>query len=67
MTTTGEQHPNAATRTGTHSRGGPSAGGGLLGIVTPNSRTHWTLLILSLAGSVVFNAVVFIDGALRPG
>ena len=54
--------PPAAT-----GRPGPQADGGLLGRVSPNSRTHWTLLLIGLVGSVVFNAIVLIDGLLRPG
>src|SRR5438477_12411488 len=42
-------------------------GHGLLGTVTPNSRTHWTLLIAGLVGSVVFNLVYLVDGLLRAG
>jgi Protein of unknown function (DUF998) len=40
---------------------------GLLGVVVPNSREHWSLLIAGLAGAVAFNAVYLIDGALRHG
>jgi hypothetical protein len=47
--------------------GRPQAGGGLLGRVRPNSRTHWTLLLIGLVGSVAFNATILIDGFLRPG
>jgi hypothetical protein len=39
---------------------------GLLGRVVPNSRLHWALLILGLAGSIAFNLTWFIDGLLRP-
>ena len=42
-------------------------GDGLLGIVTPNSPLHWTLLILGLASSVMFTATYLVAGALRPG
>ncbi len=37
------------------------------GVVTANSRTHWSLLIAGLAGAVAFNATYLIDGATRPG
>ncbi len=40
---------------------------GLLGWVRPNSRTHWTLLVLGLAGSVLFNLTYVLDGLVRPG
>ena len=40
---------------------------GLLGRVVPNSRSHWALLILVLAGGIAFNLTWFIDGLLRPG
>jgi Protein of unknown function (DUF998) len=40
---------------------------GLLGVVVPNSRAHWSLLIAGLGGAVAFNAVYLIDGALRHG
>ena len=50
--------------TATHSR---DAQAGLLGRVVPNSRSHWALLILGLAGGIAFNLTWFIDGLLRPG
>jgi len=50
-----------------HPRPTARSGGGLLGIVAPNSPLHWTLLIVGLASSVVFNATYLIAGALRPG
>ena len=50
--------------TATHSR---DAQAGLLGRVVPNSRSHWALLILVLAGGIAFNLTWFIDGLLRPG
>jgi heme A synthase len=45
----------------------PSARGGLLGWVTPNSRVHWSLLALGVAGSLLFNLTYLIAGWLRPG
>ena len=65
--TTGEQTPDTAPGARPPGRGGPRTGGGLLGIVTPNSRTHWTLLVLGSAAGIAFNAVVFVGGAVRPG
>jgi hypothetical protein len=44
-----------------------SARRGPLGWVTPNSRMHWSLLALGVAGSVLFNLTYLIDGWLRPG
>ena len=44
-----------------------SARRGPLGWVTPNSRVHWSLLALGVAGSVLFNLTYLIDGWLRPG
>src|SRR5262245_45726685 len=40
---------------------------GLLNRVVPNSRTHWVLLAIGAAGSVVFGLTYAIDGLLRPG
>lgn len=40
---------------------------GILGRVRPNSRAHWTLLAVGVAGSALFNAVYVVDGLLRPG
>jgi hypothetical protein len=45
----------------------PDAQAGLLGRVVPNSRLHWALLILGLAGSIAFNVTWFVEGLLRPG
>jgi hypothetical protein len=45
----------------------PSARGGPLGWVTPNSRLHWSLLALGVAGSVLFNLTYLVDGWLRSG
>ena len=42
-------------------------GGGPLGVVQPNSRAHWALLALGVAGSILFNATYLIEGAVRPG
>ena len=35
--------------------------------VTPNSRTHWTLLAIGVIGSVAFTTTYLVEGALRPG
>lgn len=35
--------------------------------MTPNSRTHWTLLVVGVAGGVVFNLTWFVEGLVRPG
>ncbi|MGH3275808.1 MAG: DUF998 domain-containing protein, partial [Streptosporangiaceae bacterium] len=40
---------------------------GLLGSVVPNSRAHWTLMVLGLAGSFAFDATWFIAGLVRTG
>ncbi len=45
----------------------PSARGGLLCRVPPNSRLHWSLLVVGVAGSLLFNLTYLIDGWLRPG
>ncbi|HUZ36780.1 MAG TPA: DUF998 domain-containing protein [Streptosporangiaceae bacterium] len=49
----------------------PAAAGGartrLLGRVTANSRTHWALLTLNVAGALAFYATFLIDGAVRAG
>ena len=33
----------------------------------PNSRAHWLLLALGVAGSVLFNVTYLVEGAVRPG
>jgi hypothetical protein len=45
----------------------PSARRGPLGWVTPDSRLHWGLLALGVAGSLLFNLTYLLDGWLRPG
>jgi uncharacterized protein DUF998 len=40
---------------------------GLLSRVTPNSRTHWVLLTVGAAGSVIFGLTYLTEGLLRPG
>jgi Protein of unknown function (DUF998) len=68
MSSTSNPHPRTIPLPAADGRPGrPQAGGGLLGRVGPNSRTHWTLLLIGLVGSVAFNAIVLIDGLLRPG
>lgn len=59
------EHPSPAPAT--PGRGRYARGTGLLGVVAPNSRVHWALLITGVAGAVAFNATYLIDGALRHG
>lgn len=54
------------TAEGSSNRNDPGPAG-RLSLVTPNSRVHWGLLVLGVAGAVAFNATVFVDGALRAG
>lgn len=42
-------------------------GTGLLGRVRPNSRLHWTLLVVSLFAALLFTTVYVVDGLLRSG
>jgi hypothetical protein len=35
--------------------------------VTPNSRTHWALLIVGVVGGIVFNLTYLINGLVQPG
>ncbi len=60
------------SRTGTAGRVRPAAVAssnprGPLGVVTPNSRLHWTLLGVGVGASVLFNGTWFVDGLTRLG
>jgi hypothetical protein len=35
--------------------------------VTPNSRTHWVLLVIGVVTSLAFNLTYLVDGWIRPG
>jgi hypothetical protein len=35
--------------------------------VTPNSRTHWILLVIGVVTSLAFNLTYLVDGWVRPG